>query len=217
MPVNAANAPRSSCSIPVVRARRDPCRRRARRREPAVAVGAAVPRHPAHHRHRPAAVSKSLAPALRQARVRLEHRDASAARRDPRREYGAGRLRACDARGIFELHRSSVRTLRGGRRDPDQGKSARHAPRQHCNSRLRHRDRQRGRHHRRRHDPDPAAACRQRRAPQQRPRVCVLYLSRRQYRRRAVRRSAIRRCSWGFCTASTSSGRRGISGSRPQS
>ena len=76
------------CSVALVPARMP---RRARRRRAALAVGAAVPRHPAHHRDRPAAVPKHLAPPLRQARLRLGGARARADRRALRRADRARR------------------------------------------------------------------------------------------------------------------------------
>src|SRR2546430_688679 len=48
-----------------------------------MALGTAVPWHPAHYRERAGFISKNLASALWQAHSRLEHRDAGTARRRP--------------------------------------------------------------------------------------------------------------------------------------
>ena len=73
------------------------------------------------------------------------------------------------------------------------------------------------RHHRRRHDPDPAAAARQCQPAAQRARGGVLHHPGRQCRRRADARSAIRRCSSASCAASSSSGPRSTCGCRQRS
>ena len=70
------------------------------------------------------------------------------------------------------------------------------ADRQHCNSRLRHRDRELRRHYWCGNNSDPPAAARQRRARTQCPRGRVLHHPGRQYRRRALaawRSTAVRR------------------------
>ena len=167
-------------------------RHRPRRREFALAVGTAVRRPPAHHRHRPAAVSPHLARPLRQARLHVERADDRAARRDLWRADSARCVRARDAGRIHGLHRAAVCALRCGRRHPDHRQSARDAAGQRHDPECRRIVGQHRRHDRRGDDPPPAAHSRQFVTAAQRPRLRVLYFSGGEHRRctNADRRSA---------------------------